>query len=63
MEKFRDLIGLSEQDAVIRANSKGYKLRVMYRDGESLGSDTRFISSRLNVSVQNGTVIELLWIG
>lgn len=49
-------VGLSEQDALDKAQSQNKPARVVERNGEALAIDMSFVKGRLNLTINNGIV-------
>ena len=53
-----DLIGLTEEQARERAAAEGRAFRVVHRDGEDFIVTADYNPRRVNVFVQDGTVVD-----
>ena len=53
------LVGLSEKDAIDEANSRGWDIRVVARDGEEFPITMDYSRSRVNITVVEGAVTEV----
>jgi hypothetical protein len=63
VESARTLVGLSESEAGKVAETAGWVLRVVRRDGEDFMVTQEFNGSRVNIEVTRGTVSEVLSVG
>jgi hypothetical protein len=59
----RDMLGLRQQDAERLAKQNGCAMRVVERDGETLGRTDDLRVNRINVDVERGYVTALQSIG
>ncbi len=54
----QEVVGLSEAPAKATVEAAGHTFRVVARDGESLAVTDDYSTTRINVTVENGTVTE-----
>lgn len=63
MEKYKDIVGLSVEEAREKLESQGMALRVMKLDGEGCIGTCDFNIHRVNVEVQNEKIAGIRGIG